>query len=171
MTLTKETGTADPLSNSYATVAEADDYFTRHTSGTAWAAKSTEDKETLLIMAARTLDYGAQWQGIRVSLNQGMQWPRVGVVVECQAWPEDEIPRQIREAQYELAALIMTGGDRNADQDSDGIKSLSLGKGAIAVEFDAATSKAMLGRAAPQLIAMFAISTGGGRGMVRVRRM
>lgn len=171
MTLTKETGTADPASNSYATVAEADDYFTRHTSGTTWGTKSTEDKETLLIMAGRTLDYGAQWKGVRVSLKQGMQWPRMGVEIEGQCWPSDEVPKQVKEAQYELAALIMTGGDRNADSDSDGVKSLSLGKGAIAVEFDAATSKALLGKAAPQLIRMFAISTGSKSGMVTVKRM
>lgn len=170
MTLTKETGDASPDSNSYVTVAEANDYFTRHPSGAQWAAKSNDEKETLLITAGRTLDYGAQWKGIQVDLDQGMQWPREGVIVQGQAYPSTQIPRQICQAQMEVAALFLSG-NRLADQDSDGIKSVSLGKGAVAVEFDPTTTKAMLGRAAPDLIAMFTTGNGGRRGMVPVVRM
>lgn len=170
MTLTKETGTADPASNSYVTVAEADDYFSRHPIAAVWATKAPSDKETALITAGRTLDYGAAWKGTMVNLDQGMLWPRAGVQAEGRDYPSTSIPRQVQYAQFEVAALFLSG-NRLADQDREGIKSVNLGDGAVQVEFDAASAPTMLGRAAPDLIRLYAIGTGQKGGMVSVYRM
>jgi len=174
MTLEAETGSGSSTANSYVTLAVANDYFTRHLSGTAWAAKTDAEKETLLITAARAVDYGATWKGRKITITQAMQWPREDVETQL-PWPDtlypnNAVPPQVKAAQIEVAALFLNG-DRFADQDADGISSVSLGKGALAVTFDANTAKSILGRVAPLLLAEFAHNSGTKRGAAPIYRM
>lgn len=194
LTFEVELGTSSQTSNSYASVQEASDFMESHLSGGAFSTKTTRQKETLLIMAARLIDAEITFKGWKTDSMQAMQFPRTGIEMdragytpssydagtgiltsslsELNNWyPSNQIPNQLKTAQLELAVLLMNGGDRSADQDADGIASVSLGKGAVAVTFDSSTAKTMLGRMAPSLLAEFALSTGGKRGMVAVHRM
>lgn len=174
LTFLAETGTGSATSNSYATVAEADNFLGSHLSGGTFAAKTTAQKETLLIMAARLLDNGVTFKGYKTKLGQAMQWPREFVTIDRpypeNLWPNNSVPNEIKTAQMEVVALLLIGGDRTADADADGIASVSLGKGAVAVTFDANTAKSLLGRIAPAILADYAISISSKRGMAPVRR-
>lgn len=174
MTFEQETGTGSETSNSYATVAEADAYLASHLSGGTFAAKTTSQKETLLIHAARMLDAGVTFKGFKLRLDQAMAWPRDGVEID-RPYPENyysntKVPPCVKTAQLEVVALLLIGGDRTADADSDGIASVSLGKGAVAVTFDPNTARTLLGRIAPAILADFAVSISSKRGMAPVRR-
>lgn len=174
LTFEVETGTGSETANSYASVAEATAFLASHLSGGTFAAKTTAEKETLLIMAARAVDNGATFKGYKTKLKQAMQWPREYVEIDRpypeNLWPATSIPPDLKTAQMEVVALLLTGGDRTADQDADGIASVSLGKGAVAVTFDANTAKSLLGRIAPALLADWAINISSKRGLARVRR-
>ena len=142
---------------------------------------STEDKEAAIVQAARALDAVCAWKGAKVDINQPRAWPRAGVTVTgiAMAWnplwsqsgagyPSDEVPQAVRDAQCELAAL-MAQGDRTADLDSAGIKSVKVGKGALEVEFDPSTAPRMIGRLPPALLSDYITGTGA-RGTVSVYR-
>lgn len=174
MTFEQETGTGSATSNSYASVAEAESYLASHLSGGAFAAKTTTEKETYLIHAARLVDAGVTFKGFPLRVDQALAWPRENVMID-RPYPENyysnvTVPPPVKRAQMEVVALLLVGGDRTADADSDGISSVSLGKGALAVTFDANTAKTLLGRIAPSILADFAISISSKRGMARVRR-
>jgi hypothetical protein len=68
--------------NAYASIAEVTDYETSK-GGTTFAAKTTAQKEALIIWASRTLD-GMQWKGYMTDPLQPMQWPRTGVWIDGQ---------------------------------------------------------------------------------------
>lgn len=196
LTFEVELGTGSPTSNSYASVSEADNFMGSHLSGGLWSTQGTPRKETILIMAARLLDSTVTYKGYKTNFAQVMQWPRAYVEIDLPAGyyipstltpdgntlqgslyalgsyiPSNLIPPALKLAQLEVAVLLLTGGDRTADQDADGIASVSLGKGAVAVTFDPNTAKTLLGRIAPNLLAELCISTGSKRGMAIVRRM
>lgn len=169
----KEIGGASPTANTYASVSDADAYLATHMSGAAWAAKSTPQKEAILVTAARIIDYGATYKGYKKQREQGMQWPRYMVEMTnpypWRYYDDTIIPPEIEKAQMEVAALLLNG-DRTSDQDADGIASVSLGNGALAVTFDPHTAKTMMGRIAPAMLADFAISISSKRGMALARR-
>jgi len=91
MALIVETGSGSATSESYASVAEADQ---RHAdrSNVAWAALATPIKEAALRRATDYLvqRYRSRWKGRRVLATQALDWPRVGVVLddygESQGW-------------------------------------------------------------------------------------
>lgn len=170
----KETGSASPTSNTYVSVSDADAYLLLHMSGATWAGKSTQEKEAILVTAGRIIDYGATYKGYKKERLQGMQWPRYQVEMQNPYpwlyYDDTIIPPEIQRAQMEVAALLLVGGDRTADQDADGIASVSLGKGAVAVTFDPHTAKTLMGRIAPAMLADFAISISSKRGMAQARR-
>lgn len=197
LTFEVETGASSATSNSYASVAEADAFMGSHLSGSTWANQSQQRKETILISAARLIDAEVVFRGYKTQFGQAMQFPRAYLEIQTPTGyyqqpymspdgetlnsallvygsylPTNYIPPQLKTAQLELAVLLLTGGDRGADADSDGIASVSLGKGAVAVTFDKTTAKTLLGRLAPALLSEFAESTGGNRGgMVKLVRM
>lgn len=62
--------------NSYATLAEADAYFSLRPNSTAWTVIVDDDERAkLLLWAMRSLD-GLGWIGIRVNSTQSLDWPR-----------------------------------------------------------------------------------------------
>lgn len=82
MALIVEDGTGRADSESYATVAYADDYHTKR-GNTAWTALTESVKEQLLRKATDFMiqEYRDKWQGRRVKIEQALDWPRVGVVL------------------------------------------------------------------------------------------
>lgn len=171
MSLVQETGAGLATSNSYVAVADADAYFSRHSVAAKWAPLANDAKETALITAARALDYGVTWKGLRVTAEQAMQWPRKCVKISTGLVEEDVVPAQVKMAQMEIAALVVVGGDRMADPSTAGLKSAVLGKGALEVEFDSSTTRTLLGTAAPLMLQEFTVNSAAKTSFVRTQRV
>lgn len=76
-------------------------------------------KEAALIRAADWLNTLA-WRGARVEWDQPLCWPRKGMVFEGVKVPEDAVPEQVKAAQMEAAALLLSGKDLFAAQERSG---------------------------------------------------
>lgn len=108
-------------SNSYVTVAEADDYFTSRLNSSAW---DTASKDAALITAAYDLDDAFDWVGDRASDTQFMEWPRLYV----DDVDSTEIPWDVKRAQMELALAYVEGGVSSTQTNSvDEVKLGPLG--------------------------------------------
>lgn len=83
MALEAETGTGSATSESYAAVADADQYLADR-GYTLWATITTAQKEQALRRATDYMikEYRERWKGRRVLITQALDWPRVGVVLE-----------------------------------------------------------------------------------------
>ncbi len=116
MALVAEDGTGRADAESYATVAEA---TARHAAfgNTAWAAIATDAlKEAALRNATlhMTQSYRTRWQGMRVNQIQGLDWPRVSVVVDGYSVDSDIVPADVKDACIDLA-LKASSGELNPD--------------------------------------------------------
>jgi len=99
-------------SNSYASVAEADDYLdgipTTYTTNWDAAGTTAEIKEDLLMWATRLLDTWVDWKGDKATTAQRLRWPRTNV-----STPDGEtvdgatIPQFLIEATTELARQLL----------------------------------------------------------------
>lgn len=121
MALTVTPGASN--ADSYATLAEADAYFTAR--GIATWTGTDAVKEQALRRATAYLDnqYRGRWVGIRTNETQSLAWPRMGDVslhvrdsltyslldIDGFEIPSDSVPTQIKHAQIEAALLILTG--------------------------------------------------------------
>jgi len=76
LTLIKEDGTGLADANSYASVADGDEYHDGHLYATAWTAAVANQKAAALIMATRLIDAEFQFGGVRAIYAQALQWPR-----------------------------------------------------------------------------------------------
>lgn len=96
-------------SNSYATLAEAEAYLGAKIVNPDWNGLANEDKNGLLISAARQLDL-LYYQGSVVTETQALQWPRYGMV-DRHGWSvlSTEIPTDLKSAQIELAYSLALG--------------------------------------------------------------
>lgn len=108
-------------SNSYISVAEADDYFTGHLEGNLWLTLSTQKKQAALVQATYRLD-AETYGGRRTIENQALQWPRTYIidrdkeknqhdVVEfiggAYYRPSNVIPKEIKQATCEQALFYI----------------------------------------------------------------
>ena len=59
----------------YITVADADTYWTAR-GNTSWTGASDATKEVALVKATDYLDRTFVWRGLRLTLEQGLEWPR-----------------------------------------------------------------------------------------------
>lgn len=102
-----EDGTAKPDSNSYVSVADARVYASNR--GTIFAG--TDDEVAAMLIQA--IDYleaqACRYQGEPTTTTQALQWPRKGVVLNCEPWPDNLIPRQLIAAQIQLAMAVNSG--------------------------------------------------------------
>ena len=105
--------------NSYATVAEADDYFGGRLNAGAWSAAGA-NKAIALAMATARLD-AEQYLGAPTTTEQRLKWPRSSVLRDGPSSDDsvwyggtmydiDTVPRPIKEACYELALALLTAG-------------------------------------------------------------
>jgi hypothetical protein len=136
LVLIKEDGTGKPDANSYASLADGDAYHEGQLYASAWTAASTGNKEIALVMATRLLDEFIQFNGLKRSKAQALQWPRR----DCPdpdgegAIGETVIPAVLRHATAELARALLIS-DRTGDPDGEGLRTMSI-EGALAIEFD-----------------------------------
>ena len=120
--------------NSYATVAEADTYFTDR-NNTAWTG-TDDEKKSALIKATDYIEntYKLQWLGYKTTKAQALAFPRAGINdFDGYYVDEDTIPKSIKNAQIESALLIINGTELNA---SVGRKVKSEQVGSLAVTYD-----------------------------------
>jgi hypothetical protein len=119
MSLIVETGQAGSDSESYATVAQADLYFSNRANA-AWAALDTPTKEAYLRLASEYMQgtYRLRWAGYRVSHTQALDWPRYlvpikdspGVYGSLPAYYDyKSVPTEVQTACIMLAVKVAAG--------------------------------------------------------------
>lgn len=144
ITLTPEDGTGIAGANSYISVADADAYFEAALYPGDWATLPDERKKAALITATRTLEGAMIWKGRHTTDDQGLQWPRQGIPRPDRGpgalWPSDEVPQAVKDATCEMAKLLLTS-DRSAPAETEGLKKVGLGNGAVELEFDSTKAK------------------------------
>jgi len=150
LTLVKETGSgADEAANTYLTREEADAYQEAVVEREIWAAATGEEKDRALVQAARILDTQFIWEGRPVKSSQPLAWPRRCVVIDGEELAGDAVPRNVRWAQAEIARELLTAGGFQvrppASGGCDAMKKLSLGKGALEIEYQDQASEAAAG--------------------------
>lgn len=111
-------------SNSYVTVDEANAYFEYRLHSEAWNTSVT--KEAALITATSIIDWFYVYRGKKTVKEQALQWPRTGITVDEEELPGDVIPREIKQAAYEIALLALTS-DLTADSDLAGLRKIQAG--------------------------------------------
>jgi len=144
--------------NSYIDVAAADSYFDDQLNVTKWTAAITADKQRALLSAAARLQ-DENWLGSRVNSIQRLAWPRIGVAKVDGVGPgygwgygygyycgehyrSDEIPQPVKDAQAELALVLLSGGGGGASAGAiesftvDGLNVKFAGQGAVATVDD-----------------------------------
>lgn len=119
--------------NSYVTVAEAGAYFANR-ANIPWL--QVPDKPAALVQATAYLDnrYRSRWRGTRATEEQALAWPRLDVTDEDGFdVAEDEIPRAVKEATYEIALRVGSGTNlyRDYDPTNPALTSRSVGVGPI----------------------------------------
>lgn len=100
MALVVEDGTGLPNAEAYASVAEADAYFSAR-GNAVWAALDTSQKEAALRLGADYMGdvYGPRWCGERLTTTQALDWPR----------GEEGVPAAVKRANMELAVRASAG--------------------------------------------------------------
>lgn len=125
MALIVETGTGAEDSESYASVADADLYFSNR-DVTAWATLTTSIKEASLRKSTDyiTQTYRGRWKGSRTTALQALDWPRAFLTLDdlmprdlvnfdfignVYLLGNDVIPKELKNACIELAFKASTG--------------------------------------------------------------
>lgn len=92
--------------NTYIDLADAETYLEGSINTSAWDAKSTDEKNRLLVSATRYLDR-QDWVGEKTSDVQALDWPRTGVTdPDGNAVDDSTVPQFILNAECELAAAM-----------------------------------------------------------------
>ena len=105
-------------SDSYGSLAESDTYFAARQTGN-WDG-SDEHKEMALRRAATYLDnvFRGKWKGIKVNRDQALAWPR-SYAIDSDGYSvgASTIPKELKYAQFEAAALFAAGTNLDAPID------------------------------------------------------
>lgn len=114
-------------SNSYASVGDGDSYASERLRSEAWSDAATTDKTSALIQACERLQ-AELYVGVRVSFSQRLQFPRYGLFTNDGIWIDSNtIPDVVKRAQIELANVMLSGDDFNADTGLEGFKDVGVG--------------------------------------------
>lgn len=110
MALIVETGSgADPLANSYVSVADALAYHAARLHRASWATADTTTQEQALITATQFIDTYIRFHGSRASQDQPLEWPRINVTDrDGRLLPATEIPQRLKDAVCEQAFAALT---------------------------------------------------------------
>ena len=112
MALIVEDGTGKTNSESYASVADADSYFTGRTGATTWAgAADTAAKEKALRDATDYLEerYNMRWLGRKTHETQALSWPRAYLTTyDGFSIESTEMPEKIKRACMEMAVRALS---------------------------------------------------------------
>ena len=179
LTLIKEDGTGKADANSYAAVTDGDAYFEGHLYATSWTAASADNKAKALVFATRLIDAEVQFNGVRASDTQALQWPRTecpdpdrgsadfGVGSAESVVPEDVVPPAIMQATCELGReLLLT--DRTAAPPGEGLKYETSGTGQVG--YDKSDTRPILSAVVQALLAKYCVLVRRGSAMTRLVR-
>lgn len=120
-------------SNSFATLAQADDYHATRLHNSEWVDADDTDKEKALQMATRLLD-DLDWRGSIKSTSQDLSFPRVGLYDKDGRQIDDNgFPQFLIEATAELAWLLLIN-DTTREPSTAGFKSISVGPISLAID-------------------------------------
>jgi hypothetical protein len=118
MALTIEIGQGISDAESYASVDDADTYFTNR-GITIWGDVTVVEKEQALRRATdyMTQNYRGRWLGARRTIEQALDWPRVNVQITVDGewvygfnyFPFDKVPNEVKRACIELALRASMG--------------------------------------------------------------
>lgn len=126
MALVVEDGTGLTGSNSYASVAEATDYYDVDRTATFWASLTNEQREEYLQWATRILDAKVKWRGLKRSETQALAWPRTGAYDrEGYAIASTIVPKPVKAALFELMKYLHTN-DLTSGPDVGNLKSVKV---------------------------------------------
>lgn len=166
MSLVTEDGTGKSDAESFCSVAFADTYFINR-GITSWdALDNIDDKEPALRKATEHMinEYRSRWQGARLTEDQALDWPRVGVVVDSWTVDSDEVPEIVARACAELA-LKAISDDLQPDLEQ-GVLMEKVGP--IEVEYDKTSPQATRYKQIAAMLAPFLSGIGGASmGLVR----
>lgn len=114
-----EDGTIVANANAYISLLDADLYHDAR-GNDRWKEASIANREAAIIKATDYLDFAYDWEGVRSSATQSLEWPRAGVVsADHMIVPGDSIPAAIERACAELA-LRALDGDLMGDESRGG---------------------------------------------------
>jgi uncharacterized protein with NAD-binding domain and iron-sulfur cluster len=147
MAIVVEDGSGKGDSNSYVDIAEAEAYATAR----GVTLQATESK---LILAMDYLEaQRARYQGEKtwpvattdpVHVAQALQWPRTGVVIDCDVeWPDNAIPVELKRAQMQYCIELQNGFNPFASSDGRVVKKTKVD--VIEKEFFSATDLGISG--------------------------
>ncbi|URA06799.1 virion protein [Xanthomonas phage Langgrundblatt1] len=105
--ITVEDGTGVANANSYVSVADVKAYAEQR----GVSLPSTDDEIAAMIIKATDYleSFACKYQGRKTDCAQSLQWPRTGVVMCCEDFPSNQIPKQLKSAQAS-AVLIQNEG-------------------------------------------------------------
>jgi len=122
-----EYGDGATNSNSYCSLATAENYWDSRLYPTTWDAATDADKRIALSWASRLLDQLLKWSGYKYDEDQAIQWPRDGAYDRAgYAIDSDEIPTFLQEAVAEFAAYLIAS-DRTAENATKGFSRIKAG--------------------------------------------
>lgn len=75
-----------------------------------WQGLTQDEQTDRLVIASQFIDSSFSWIGKQKTLEQGLSWPRVGVMWQGFCIPDDSIPRPIRQACIMALYLIISQG-------------------------------------------------------------
>ena len=109
MELTVETGKGLPGANSYISLAEAlknlpSAYIAE------WNGLTPDERVDRLAAASLFIDTAFNWAGKQKTLEQGLSWPRTGVVFQGHAIDPDTVPRPLKRAVVAALVIIKENG-------------------------------------------------------------
>ena len=169
LTLIKEDGTGKVDANAYANAADGDAYHDGHLYATAWTAATLANKEKALVMATRLIDAEYQFNGVKTTVAQALQWPRE----DCfdpdgsDVLASNIVPRVVLDATCEMAReLLLT--DRTAAPAGEGLRYENIGttqKG-----FDKSDTRPIISHVAQAMLAKLGAVIKSGSGAVRLVR-
>ena len=172
MALIVEDGTGKSDAESYISVADADDYFSKR-GNAAWAGLTTEQKEQSLRKATDYMvqAYRLRWKGVRTVATQALDWPRAFVerldyryagingytTIDGQYYyPSNEVPEEVKRACAEMA--VRASSETLLADVGAQVKSESIGPISVTYADGARQNKAY--KAVDGILATFLMSPG-----------
>ena len=114
-------------SNSYATLTDAESYMEGRSDTTTWDAASNDTKNRALVTATNRLEQ-QDFHGTPTDADQRLKWPRSGLTdMDSRSYDQDEIPRPVEEAAYEMALPLVNGDLELKDTGLEGFNSVGVG--------------------------------------------
>lgn len=119
---------------SYSTILDATAYFNSRLYATLWQATSTQSQQNALNDATRILNR-MSWKAFKTFPDQLHSWPRTGIYLELVVIDQTIVPKDLCEAQFEIALALLKGYDPEKDARNAAV--ISRGYSSVRVAYDA----------------------------------